>query len=185
MGRWSGIALIGIVALFAGTPSMAGEKSPVASGLLSGLVGLGAGHYYAGDVKQGAAFTLGELILYGGAAAASANDNSGLATGAMLALLGVRVYEIVDGVGAAGRYNKKHGYGKGFLDYDKPSFGMSFSSSVFGDYRSDGFANLWAEGGASRDMALAYKRTREFKSPWSLDLAVADLGVGCSWNGKF
>lgn len=183
MDRWFGLVLVCMVGLSAGKPATAEEKSPVAAGVLSGLVGFGAGHYYAAEPNKGIIFTATDLGLVIGAAIAHSNDEDGLATGLWLGLLGVRIYQTIDGIDAAHRYNKRHGFG--FLDYSKPNFGMSFSSSVFGDYRSDRFADLWAEGGASRDMALAYKRTREFKSPWSLDLAVADLGVGCSWNGTF
>ncbi|MCC7492747.1 MAG: hypothetical protein IT204_10385 [Fimbriimonadaceae bacterium] len=158
-----------------------GKKDPTISGCLSFFVGLGSGHYYAQDGKA-PIFTAVELGLLGGTVA-TASDSPGLAVGLWTGLFAFRIYEVVDGIGAAKRYNARHG-----LAFDSPfrapKVGVTFGEA-FGGVNSARYSALYATGGANRDLALSMGQSRSYLPTWQFTIPTDAPGVGLSFNGSF
>lgn len=160
-----------------------GDKSPVAAGLLGGLIGLGTGYYYAGNAKKGLTFTLVDIGIRSAFLASASDDNNGLALASGSLMLVSALYQGIDGAAEAGRRNRRRG--AGFLGMDLP-LGFECGPATLPGWDSSFTASLWAKGGADRDRALAASLMRDARQPVTLSLGLGqDTSVGVGWSTNF
>ncbi|NUQ01640.1 MAG: hypothetical protein HUU35_17490 [Armatimonadetes bacterium] len=153
------------------------RKDPLTAGLLGGLLGFGAGHYYMEDYGKAAFFTGLDLGL-GIATIVVEPEDTKLAFG--LGLLASHIYQGID----ASNLAKRHPQGMRLFGVDLP-FGMGFATGPFDDLTSSRVESLWAEGGASRDRALGLSMMRQYAPPLKMNVGVADPSLGFSWSNQF
>lgn len=149
-----------------------GPKDTTTAGLLGGLVGFGAGYYYTHETTKGLAFSALDIGLIAGLAA---SDEDGLQWGLGAGLLASHVWQGFDAAAAAGRDNRRH----------LLPCGVDLSPAGLGSWDSGRASRLFATGGASRDLAAAYRSRAAARPAFNLHLGFADRAVGVRYQADF
>ncbi|MCZ7599887.1 MAG: hypothetical protein M5U09_22130 [Gammaproteobacteria bacterium] len=134
-----------------------------------GLRGRG---YYTPRDHQGLAFSALDIGLIAGLAA---SDEDGLQWGLGAGLLASHVWQGFDAAAAAGRDNRRH----------LLPCGVDLSPAGLGSWDSGRASRLFAMGGASRDLAAAYRSRAAARPAFNLHLGFADRAVGVRYQADF
>ena len=162
-----------LAAAMTASPAQAeGSKDPTTAGLLGGIVGFGAGYYYTHETTWGITFSAVDAGLVGGIVAA---DDDGLRWGLGAGLLASHIWQGLDGAQAAKRDNARH----------LLPFSVDLGASGLTGFDSSRVNALYAQGGASRDLAYALHASSAMQQPWRFGVGFEDRSVGLSYNTNF
>jgi hypothetical protein len=103
--------------------------------------------------------------------------------GFSLASLAFDIYQVVDAVGAANRYNRRHGLDT--FAMGAPPVGLSVGNEDFAGFSSARSNSLFMQGNAGREMAVGLSASRAVASPWTVHANMKDLAVTTSYSMNF
>lgn len=160
-GLLAGLLLVGAAG--------AETKDETTAGMLGVMPGLGAGYYYLGSLPKAIAFTVVDGALIGGLIEAE-SDGTRWTLG--LALLGTHTFQCLDGIASARRQNRR---------LQRLPLELSVGEFGFGDSRFE----LFRDGGAGRDLALALERADRAAPPLRLRADPVDPGLALTYRLRF